>query len=238
MKTLFKSAALCGLMLAAAQPALVYAQAAASGPVVPGLAVADLEGVVGASNAYRTAQQQRPTTYKAQLDQAEARRRAITAQLQPMVDKFNRDRQAAAPNQAALQQQAAQIQQIQQSGEQELRTILQPVGYSEAYVQEQIGDKLDQAVKNAMARRKISLVLAPQAIVAANNNAYSLNQDIVNELNTLIPSATLVPPAGWEPREVREARAQQAAQQGAARPAQPTQPARPAQPAGPPPTGR
>lgn len=226
MKTILKSVALAGLMLTAAQPALVQAQAA-SGPLVPGVAIADLDGVVANSNAYRTAQQQRPTTYKPQLDQAEARRKAITAQLQPLVDKFNKDRQAASPNQASLQQQAAQIQQIQQAGEQELRRILQPVGYSEAYVQEQIADKLDAAVKAAMTKKKISLLLAPQAVTAFNNNGYNLNQDIINELNTLIPSATLVPPQGWEPREVREARAQQQAAQGqqgaaAATPAAPT----------------
>lgn len=214
MKTLFKSLALAGLMLTAAQPALVQAQA--TGPLVPGLAVADLDGAVAGSNAYKTAQQQRPVTYKAQIDQAEARRKAITAQLQPLVTKFNADRQAATPNQAALQQQAQQIQQIQQAGEQELRQILQPVGLSEAYVTEQISDKLDGAVKAAMAKKKVSLLLSPQAVLAMNNSAYNLNQDIVTELNTALPSAQLVPPAGWLPREVREQQAQQAAQQGAA----------------------
>jgi Skp family chaperone for outer membrane proteins len=229
MKTLLKSVAATGLMLAAAQPALVQAQAAA-GPLVPGLAIADLDGVVANSNAYKTAQQQRPVTYKAQIDQAEARRKAITAQLTPLVNKFNTDRQAnAAP--AALQQQAGQIQQIQQAGEQELRQILQPVGYSEAYVQEQIAEKLDAAVKAAMTKKKISLLLSPQAVTAFNNNAYNINQDIVTELNAAMPSAQLVPPTGWEPREVREQRAQQAAQQG-----QPA--ATPAQPAGPQPSGR
>jgi Skp family chaperone for outer membrane proteins len=232
MKTLLKSVAATGLMLAAAQPALVQAQAAA-GPLVPGLAIADLDGVVANSNAYKTAQQQRPVTYKAQIDQAEARRKAITAQLQPLVTKFNADRQAASPNQAALQQQAAQVQQIQQAGEQELRQILQPVGYSEAYVQEQIADKLDAAVKAAMVKKKVSLLLSPQAVTAFNNNAYNISQDIIAELNTALPSAQLVPPAGWEPREVREQRAQQAAQQGQ-RPAT----AAPAQPAGPQPSGR
>lgn len=214
MKTLLKSLALAGLMLTASQPALVQAQAV--GPLVPGLAVADLDGAVASSNAYKTAQQQRPVTYKAQIDQAEARRKAITAQLQPLVTKFNADRQAASPNQAALQQQAGQIQQIQQAGEQELRQILQPVGLSEAYVQEQISDKLDAAVKAAMAKKKISLLLSPQAILAMNNTAYNLNQDIIAEINTALPSAQLVPPAGWLPREVREQQAAQAAQQGAA----------------------
>lgn len=222
MKNHIKSAIVAGLLLAAGtQPVL-----AQSGPLVPGLAVANLDAVIANSNAYKTAQQQRPVTYKAQIDQAEARRKAISAQLQPMADKFNRDRQAnAAP--AALQQQAQQIQSIQQSGEQELQRILQPVALSDAYVQEQIGDKLDQAVKNAMTKGKISLLLSPQAVAAVGNNSYNLNQGILDELNTLIPSAQIVPPAGWEPREVREAKAQQGAQ-GAA----------PQQPAGPQPSGR
>ena len=111
---------------------------------------------------------------------------------------------------------------------------MQPVGLSEAYVQEQIADKLDAAVKAAMAKKKISLLLSPQAVTAFNNNGYNLSQDIVNELNTLIPSATLVPPAGWEPREVREQRAQQQAAQGqqGAAPAQPAKPTTTTQPSG------
>ena len=234
MKIILKSVAAAGLMLAASAPALVHAQAAASGPLVPGIAVADLDGVVASSNAFRTAQQQRQTTYKPQIDQAEARSRQLNAQLQPLADKFNRDRAAAGANQTTLQQQAQQIQQIQQSGQQELRTILQPVGLSEAYVQEQISEKLDQAVKSAMAKQRISLLLSPQSVLALNNQGYNLNQAILAELNTLIPSATIVPPAGWEPREIREQRAQQGqagapaaatpARPGAAAPARPTTP--------------
>ncbi len=236
MKNIFKSAMLAGMLFAAgSQTALAQATAAAapSGPVVPGLAVANLDAVVANSNAYRTAQQQRPVTYKAQLDQAEARRKAIAGQLQPLIDKFTRDRAAPNANQAALQQQAQAIQQIQSSGEQELQRLVQPIALSEAYVEEQITDKLDAAVKAAMAKGKISLLLSPQAVAALNNNAYNLNQAILNELNTLIPSAQLVPPAGWEPREQREQRAAQAAQQGQAAGA-----ATPARPAGPQPEGR
>ena len=241
MKTIFKSAMLAGLLLAAgSQSALAQsnAAAAAAAPLVPGLAVANLEAVVANSNANRTAQQQRPVTYKAQIDQAEARRKAISAQLQPLVEKFNRDRAAAAPNQAALAQQAQQIQQIQQSGEQELQRLIQPIALSEAYVEEQISDKLDAAVKAAMAQKKISLLLAPQAIAALNNNGYNLNQTILDELNKLIPAAQLTPPQGWEPREQRDARAAQAAQQGQAPAAPAATPAAPARPAGQQPTGR
>lgn len=224
MKLLAQSLICAGLLATAtAQPA--FAQAApASTPAIAGIAVANLDAVIGNSNAFKVAQQQRPVTYKAQFDQAEARRKAISAQLQPMIEKFNRDRQVATPNQAALAQQAQTIQGLQESGQAELQNLLQPVGLSEAYVQEQINDKLDQAVKAAMVKQKVSLLLSPQAIVALNNNAYNLNQAILNELNVLLPSAQLVPPQGWEPREVREAKAAQAAPGGQPAPTTGTQP--------------
>jgi Skp family chaperone for outer membrane proteins len=224
MKTLLKSALLAsGLMLGtvAAQPVL----AQNSGTIVQGLAIANLDAVMINSNAFKTAQQLRPQTYKAQIDQAEARRKQLEAQLKPMIDKFNADRQGGKVAQAALAQQAQAIQAIQDTGQQDLQRILQPVALSEAYVNEQIEEKIDQAVKNAMNKKKISLLLSPQAILAVNNNAYNLNQDILNELNTLVPSAQLVPPQGWEPRQIREARAAQSAQTGQ-------------QPAGPQPQGR
>jgi len=62
-----------------------------------------------------------------------------------------------------------------------------------------------------MNKRSVSMVLSPESVIAFNGAAYNLNQDILNELNTALPSAQLVPPAGWEPRQVRQARAQQAA---------------------------
>jgi Skp family chaperone for outer membrane proteins len=230
LKSALKSAAIAGLMLGASASPPALAQNSVSGTVVPGLAVADLEGAIAGSSAYKTAQQQRQVTYKAQIDQANARRSAIAAQLQPLADKFNKDRQANVA-QATLQQQAQQIQQIQEAGQQELQRIIQPVAYSEAYVQEQIEEKLDQAVKNAMAAKKVSLLLSPQVVLAMNNTAYNLTADVVAQLDKLIPTAQLVPPAGWEPRQIREARAQQTAQQGAAA-------ATPAKPAGPQPQGR
>ena len=224
MKTMIKTVALAsslalGTMLA--QPALAAkaAPAAEGGTVVPGLGVANFEAVIANSNAYKTAEQQRQTTYKAQFDQAKTRNDQLSAQLKPMIDKFNTDRSGAKPNEAALQQQAAQIQQLQETGKRELQQILAPVGLSQAYVSEQIEDKLNDAVKGAMKKRGVSLLLAPEAILAMNGGAYNLNQDILNELNTLLPSAQLVPPAGWEPRQIREARAAQAAAQGQQAPA-------------------
>lgn len=235
MKIMIKTVALgSALTLAtlAAQPALAAkkdaappaAAAADGGTVVSGLGVANLDAVVANSNAYKVAEQQRETTYKAQYDRAKARNDQLTAQIKPMIDKFNADRSGGKATEASLQQQAGAIQQLQESGKAELQQILQPVGLSQAYVQEQIEDKLNDALKSAMKKKNISIVLSPDAVIAFNGGAYNLNQDILNELNTAIPSAQLVPPAGWEPRQIREQREQQAAAQGQAAPATGTQP--------------
>jgi Skp family chaperone for outer membrane proteins len=215
-----KAAIIAGLLLGAgmAQPAM--AQGASTGTLVPGLAVANLDAVIQNSAAFKAAETQRPVTYKAQLDQAERRRGQLEAQIKPLIDRFNADSKAANPNQASLAQQAQQIQKMQQAGQEELNQILRPFAYSQAYVQEQIENMLEQAIKRAMTKKRISLVLNPEAIVAVNDNAYNLNQDILNELNVLLPAAQLVPPADWEPRQLREAKARQAAQQeGAGAPA-------------------
>ncbi len=221
MKTAFASALLAGLALVAISPNAAVAQAA-GGVVAPGVAIANPSAVVAASAAYQTAQQQRPTTYKPQIDQANARKTQIEAQLKPLIDKLQADSRAANPNRTALQQQYEQIQQIEQAGQAEIQKILEPLNLSQQYVLEQIGDKLDAATQAAMDKKKITLVLDSQSVIKAGQ-AYNLNQDILVELNKLIPSAQLVPPAGWLPRAQREQQAQaQAAQQPAgAAPAQP-----------------
>lgn len=225
-----------GAFAQAAKPATAAPAAAApTGVIVNGLAIASLDAVVANADAVRAANQQRPTTYKAQIDAVEARRVVLAGQLKPMYDKFEADSKAAKPDQAALQAQAATIRELEEKGQAELNTLAQPVVYSQAYVAEQVEGKLDQAVRNAMNARKVSMLINPSAIVAVNGSAYNLNPAILAELNKLIPTAQLVPPQGWEPRQIREAKAQQAAQQGAA--AAPAA-AKPATPTGPQTDGR
>lgn len=218
----FKSpkTALAALAFGLAPVSMIALSAPAAAQVVPGIGIANPDAIVAASSAFQNAETQRQTTYKAQIDQAEARRAAIAAQLEPLYTKLEADSQAASPNRQALQQQAAQIQQIEQSGQAEINRLLQPVAMSRAYVVEQISDQLNAAMDAAKARRNITLVLSPNGVISADQ-AYNLNQDVVNELNRLIPNAQLVPPQGWMPRAQREAAAaqQQAAQQPATQPA-------------------
>lgn len=210
MKIRFAAALLAGIALASVAPVAASAQA-----IVSGIAIANPPAVVAASEAYKISQQQRPVTYKPQIDQANVRKGQIEAQLRPLITKLEADSKAANPNRAALQQQYEQIQGIQQAGEAEIQKILEPLNLSQQYVLEQIGDKLDGATQAAMDKKKVSVVLDSQSVIKAGQT-YNLNQDILVELNKLIPSASLVPPAGWLPRAQREQQAQAAAQQAAA----------------------
>lgn len=232
MKIFLKPALAIGFAAVALSPVVAAPAAAQAAQGASTIGVVSLPAVVANSNAFKVAEQQRPVTYKPQFDAAEARRAAIAAQLQPMVDKFNADRQAANPNQQALQQQATQIQQIEANGQRELQQILAPVALSRAYVQEQIEDKLDQAVQTAAKKKGVTLILdASQGQVVFADAKHNITQDVLNEVNTLLPNALLVPPTGWVPREVRE-------QQEAAAAAQAAQSQQPAAGANQQPTGR
>ena len=221
MKIFSHSLIAASLTLAATS---MLAATPAAAQAIKGLAVANPNAIVALSNAYKVSEQQRPVTYKSQIDQANARKTQIEAQLRPLATKLEADARAANPNQVSLQTQYNQIQQIEQAGQQEINQILQPIALSRAYVIEQIGEKLEAATKAAMSKQKITILLDSESVINADQT-YNLNQAILNELNTVIPSAQLVPPAGWLPRQQREQQAAAAAAQGQ-QPAQ-TPPAQP-----------
>ena len=218
MIKLLKPALAAGLAAAAlASPAML---APAAAQQVAGIGVVSPQAVLVYSTAFQTAQQQRPATYKTQIDQANARRQAIATQLRPLYERLQNESRAAnaAQNQAALQQQYSQIQQIEASGQQELNQILEPVQLSQAYVEEQITDQLSTAIQNAATKKNVTLVITPESVLYAAA-PYNMNQDVLAELNALIPAAQLVPPQGWLPREMREQQAAEAPAQGAQQPA-------------------
>lgn len=241
MTKIFK--ALCGTAMALALVSPAVAQkkndksalapaAASSGQVVAGIGVANLNAAVAGSNAFQVAGQQRQTTYKATYDAAQARATQVETELKGLIDKFNADKAAKKPE-AVLQQSVVAYQQRQERAKEEIRQIMMPVLMSEAYVEEQITDKLDQAVQAAMAKRGVSLLLQPETVIA-RANGYEMTPAIIAELNTLIPTANIVPPQGWMPRQIREQQAAQQAQQAQ----QPAGAAPAARPAGPQTDGR
>ena len=234
MKFLLKPVVTAGLVLMAASP---LASAPAAAQELKTIGVVNLQYVMGQSNAYKTGEQQRPVTYKAQIDQAQTRTSQLKAQLQPMADKLQADSKLPNANRQQLQQQYDTIQQLSQQGQREIDQIMQPVVFSQQYVQEQIQEKLQQAVDNAAQKKGLSLSISSDAVFHAGPT-YDVSQAVIDELNALLPVAQLVPPPGWLPRELREQQAAQQAAQGQAPAAAPAATKKPATPAGRPATGR
>lgn len=208
MKILLKAAILAATPLAAAVALPVIAQAQA----VSGVAVADLDEAVAKSNAYTTAVAQIKTTYAAQIAQADARAKALTAELQPLANAYQTAAKAPGANQAALQQQLQTLQARERAANAEVSKISEPVARARAYAQEQILLKLEAAVNSAMTKKRINVLLQPQAAIKALPAA-DITNDVMAELNATVPSVGITPPAGWQPG--------QAGQQGAAAQPQP-----------------
>ena len=216
MNTFFKA-----LLLAAAPVAAVVAlPTVASAQVMPGVGVADLNEAVAKSNAWVLAANQIKITYKAQIDAFEARSQVLNAEIQPLVTAFQTAQRAPNPNQQALQTQAQQIQARQQSAQKELGGLYQPIGRAEAYAQEQIAAKLDAALKAAMNKKKVGLVLNPQATISYQP-AVDLTNDIIAELNVAVPNVGITPPANWQPGGAGQAAAPAAAAPAATTPPKP-----------------
>lgn len=198
--------------IVAALPTVASAQATS-------VAIANPDEAVQKSNAFVLAINQIKITHKATIDQFNARQTAINNEMQPLVTAFQNAQRAPNPNQTTLQTQATTLRSKQEAAQKELNTIYMPVAKAQAFAEEQIYTKLDAAIKSAMTKKKIALVLSPQAAVSYQPVA-DITNDIVAELNTMIPSASITPPANWQPGQPAAA--------AAAAPAAPApQPAKP-----------
>ncbi|MDX3900864.1 MAG: OmpH family outer membrane protein [Sphingobium sp.] len=195
MKMIIKALAL-GL---APMTAIVLAAAPAAAQSKTGIAVADLQRAVGTSAAYTTARAQMQTTYKPQIDAFNARKTTIDADLKTKGDAIQAALRAAGNKPTpAIETQYQQFQQSQQTAQAELQRLGQPIGLANAYVEEQITAKLSDALKAAMAKAKVDLVLSPEATVSYQPTV-DITQSVVTELNALVPSVGITPPAGWQP---------------------------------------
>lgn len=202
------------------------------------VAVADVRAAAAKSNAFTVASQQIQTTYKAQIDQQETRGQTLQAEMNVLIAKYNEEAKKTPQNQAALQAAAKAVQDKRQAAQTELGQIGAPVELALAYVEDQISVRMNEAIKAAMTTKKVDLLLQPDAVLARENNV-DLTDAVVVELNKILPSVTITPPAGYQPGQLVQQRNQQL--MDAARAGQPAAatPAAPAKaPAGTPPTTR
>lgn len=209
------------LLLAAA----MSATALAGSPVAAqSVAVADPERAVAQSRAWSAARTQIQTTYKAQIDQASARERALQAELQPLATAYQNAARAPNATQATVAPAAQALQTRQQAAQAELARLSQPFQRAQAYAIEQISTRLNDAVQAAVRARNVQLLVRPDAALFAQPAA-DITPAITTELDRLVPSVSINVPANWQPGQ---------AGQGAAAPAG----ARPATPAPVPATNR
>ena len=212
MNLFTKTALAAGLAIASVSAPIATAPAMAQ--TAQKIGIVNVPAIVANSAAYRAAQTAQQTTYASQLQQAETRRAALQAQITPLMNAFQTARQVQNPDQGALQQQAQQIQQLQQTGQQELNQILAPIALSETYVTEQIEERLGAAVQAAAQAAGVTLVVSPDTVLWADNS-HNLNEAVLNQLNTMLPSVQVTPPQGWVPREMRQQQEAAAAAQAA-----------------------
>lgn len=204
-KKMYRRALLAALAVTA--PMMVAGQANAQ---ARSIGVVDDNKAVAESNAYKTAMTQMQTTYKAQIDQLNARRNALQGELQPLVTAYQNAAKAPNATEASVRPSADALQRKNAAAEQELQRLSEPVAIARAYVLEQIAPKVDEAVRNTMRSKQVDLVVVPGATVAYQPAA-DITAAVTTELNRLVPSVTITPPAGWRPGQ----------QQQGAQPAQP-----------------
>lgn len=195
MKMIVKAAALA----LAPMTAIALTAVPAAAQTKSGIAVVDLEEAVARSAAFTTAMTQMQTTYKPQLDQINTRRSAIEADLKAKNDALQAAYKAAGNKPTpAIETQYQQLQQAQQNGQAELQRLSQPVAVARAYVEEQIVGKLDDALKAATAKTKSEVVFKKAATESFGASA-DITNAVITELNALVPSVGITPPAGWQP---------------------------------------
>jgi Skp family chaperone for outer membrane proteins len=194
---------LSAVALATVSAAALGVAAPAAAQVKQAIAVVSVERAVAQSAAAQTAGQQMQVTYKPQIDQVNARQTALQAELKQKQDALQAAVTAAGQNpapakQTELQTQYAALQRRAQEAEAELRQIGAPIETARAYALEQIGAKMSDALRNVMTKNKIDLLLKDDAAEAFAPAADVTNL-LIQEINALVPSVGIVPPAGWRP---------------------------------------
>jgi Skp family chaperone for outer membrane proteins len=198
MKSAIKMAALAASV--AFMPVAAHAQAApaAQAGVNTGVAVVNLDAAVENSAAYKAAVAQIQTTYKAQITAVQTRQTALQNELNPLRTEIENLQKNPATPPATMQAKVSAFQTKANAAQQELGRMSMPFERSAAYAKEQIGSKVEQALKSAMTAKKIGIVLSPDAVVAVQGGN-DLTLDVVTQLNALVPSVSITPPANWQP---------------------------------------
>lgn len=186
------------LLLSAALAASFVVPSAASAQAIPAavVAVVDLDKVtssctacVAANTALRsrvTALQTREQTLAAPLESEQK-------SLQAAIDALPKGKE---PD-AALQARIRAFQNKQQTGQQELARSQEQLRRDQAYILQQIRDKLGPIYQQVMQRRGANLMVETGTTLAASNNV-DVTNDVLTALNAALPSVQTTAPAAQQ----------------------------------------
>lgn len=186
-------------------PAAAHAQAtAAPAAAATGVAIVDLDAAIANSAAWQSARAQIETTYKVQITAAQTRQNALQAELNALRTEIETLQKNPATPKATLDAKIATFQSKGQAAQAELQRLALPFARPQAYAREQIEAKAEQALKAAMTAKRIGIALRPEATIAASSD---ITADMVTQLNALVPSVSITPPANWQPGQAEQAAA-------------------------------
>ena len=132
---------------------------------------------------------------KTALDQADA----IEKEAEPLELPFDTNKDGQLDDQEQARMRASTSWPTIQQKLQQAQQLRLPALRAQAYIEEQLGPKLNQAYKNVVGANKVSLVIRPEAVLTADNNA-DITDLITAEINKLQTTPLLTtPPAGWQP---------------------------------------
>lgn len=187
--------------------AAIAAPLALAAPADAQVATADLNAAVDQSAAMKSAAQQIQTQYKPQIDAFNARQQALQTQLQPLAQELQTLQANPATPPATLQTKAQAFQARRDAAQKELAGLSAAFQRPLAYAQEQLVDKLDEAVKTAMTAKNITILIRPDAVFTALP-AGDLTPDVIAQLNNQVKTVSITPPAGWQPGQQQQGGAQ------------------------------
>lgn len=189
-----------------------------------GIAVGDVRVAAAKSTAFTTAMQQIEVTYKAQIDARDTRAQMLQAELNLLIAKFNEEQRRPTQNRPALEAAAKAVQDKRASAQAEMTQLGQQVDLAVAYVEDQISVRMNDAIRAAMKRLKIDLLLNPDAVLARESNV-DVTDAIVADLNAILANVGIVPPAGYQPGQLVQAKNQELVNAARAAAGQPAVPA-------------
>jgi Skp family chaperone for outer membrane proteins len=176
--------------------ALAVALAVPAAAQVNGIGVTDPAIAIAGSQALQTAYTQIGTTYQAQRTQLEQ----LQGQRDTLVRQFDTDGdgQMSEAEQQAAQGNASAVQQLQ-TLDQTIQQTQAPIQLARIYAIEQIAMQYGPAVQQVVTANNVSLILTPGSVVYAAD-AVDLTDEIIAQLNTLVPTVSTAVPAGWQPQ--------------------------------------